>query len=103
MKVKFVNSGIPCECSKCCFTFHSKECYSAECNQDERSDKKNGYFITVKPKPKRAGKYERLLKALLSNRWLYFCIVKDAMSTIKQSQKEELIAIKERMEKKGKK
>jgi len=60
------------------------------------------YFDPIKSK--RAGKYERLLKALLSSERIMRAInLPESVTEISQSSFKQLIAIKERMEKKGKK
>ncbi len=74
-----------------------------------------GYFkrtkTAIKQKPKRAGKYERLLKAILANmdiinhgeglRMLRTNSPKGYIQGITDKQESELITIKEHMEKKG--
>jgi hypothetical protein len=90
MKTKFVHCGFT-NCKKCCFKNGSKECRKYTCG--------GGYMKEIK----RAGKYERLLKVILKSDCLIQYIHGEIGESITQSQFDELSAIKERIEKKGKK
>lgn len=82
-------------CVKCALRKDERKCAKAKCN--------GGYFVEVpdKPKRKRAGKYERLLKALLRCDRIWRTINMTDFEEVTESQYKELQAIKEAMEKKG--
>jgi hypothetical protein len=98
MKSKWVNAIS--DCTKCCKEGKG-EC-SKYCGSGSKYFNKQGYFINVKRTSPRKGKHERLLRALIRSVNIY----SDGMVTWKPNQltpreADELISIKQAMEKKG--
>ena len=98
MKVKFVEfkKNELLGCLKCC----KDPCDGYQlCTAQRRKDGKNGYFVIAR-KP-RAGKYERLLKALLKCFTVEskLLLISGHLSMLTPKNEQQLIAIKESMEK----
>ena len=95
MKVKLIKgTSTPSEdCAKCCFDTGSRLCVCPK----EYPNCEGGYFVKIKTKPKRAGKYERLLKRVISSIMVWDMIEAVKGEWITEKQFGELKKIKESM------
>jgi hypothetical protein len=104
MRVKFVEfeKNQMVLCTPCCYwKHHCTHTRYPKCNCTPlRKDGKQGYFVAVQSKP-RAGKYERLLKALLKCFTVEskLLLISGHLSMLTPKNEQQLIAIKQRMEK----
>ena len=100
-EIKQLEFGTMKPCEKCVNWIENICSSEAPCTSSGRKDKKDGYYVAVKPK--RASNYETLLKRVISSIMVWDMITAVKGEWITEKQFAELKAIKERMEKKGKK